>query len=133
MRIGSVDGHVDTPAGAWIERRTALDRREFRARYLRARRPVVISGAAQDWPAMGRFTPEWFRRQHGDAPVRVRGRQARLGDIIDQQLASTEAEPAPYPCTLVDPGAVFAQMTAPHRGSIDSSPTTFAPVPLNTG
>jgi hypothetical protein len=29
--------------------------------------------------------------------------------------------------------AVDAAITAPHRGSIDCSPTTFAPVPLNTG
>ncbi|CNL28142.1 Uncharacterised protein [Mycobacterium tuberculosis] len=29
--------------------------------------------------------------------------------------------------------AVEAAITAPQRGSIDCSPVTFAPVPLNTG
>ena len=29
--------------------------------------------------------------------------------------------------------AVAVHTTAPHRGSIDCRPTTFAPVPLNTG
>jgi len=29
--------------------------------------------------------------------------------------------------------AVRAQTTAPQRGSMDIRPTTFAPVPLNTG
>ena len=29
--------------------------------------------------------------------------------------------------------AVFAEITAPQRGSIDCSAVTFAPVPLNTG
>ncbi len=29
--------------------------------------------------------------------------------------------------------AVAVHTTAPHRGSIDCSPTTFAPVPLKTG
>ena len=38
---------------------------------------------------------------------------------------------APPSSTLM--WAVDAEITAPQRGSIDCSPTTFAPVPLKTG
>ncbi len=38
---------------------------------------------------------------------------------------------APFSSVLM--WAVSAQMTAPHRGSIDCSDSTLAPVPLKTG
>ena len=108
---GATDGQTDATAGRWIDRRDRLGRREFRRDYLRPRRPVVVPGAARDWPASGLFTPEYFRREHAAAAVRVRGRYCRLGELIDQQQASSAARPAPYPCTLVDGSSLLPLLT----------------------
>jgi [protein]-arginine 3-hydroxylase / protease len=43
--------------------------REFYQKYVRPNRPVVLTGIADDWQAMGKWTPEFFRRQHPDAKV----------------------------------------------------------------
>lgn len=90
------------PVSPWVEEVDRLDLRQFRDRYLLPRRPVVVRGALDAWPARHRFTPEFFLEHHADRVVRVRGRQHRLGDIVRQQLESDAAHPAPYPCTLAD-------------------------------
>lgn len=85
-------------ASAWVERRSGLDEREFVERYRDPRRPVVLTDAASDWPLYGRGTPEHFRSRYGEHVVRVRGRDYRLGELIDLLEASTAEHPAPYPC-----------------------------------
>ena len=93
---------------------------------------------------------------------RVQGAQlARLGDVDDERLGPVFVIPPPgflgdeigrelavgrrnrekldtaafsgAPPSSAWMWAVFAQITAPQRGNIESSPTTLAPVPLNTG
>jgi hypothetical protein len=86
----------------WIERVSGITPAEFAERYRDTRRPVILTDALRGWPALERFTPEFFRSQYGDRIVRVRGRERRLDDIITMQMASTAAAPAPYPCTLFD-------------------------------
>ena len=83
-----------------VERVGGLSVGEFVRRYRAPRRPVILTDALKDWPARERFTPEFFRTRYGDLPVKVRGREYRLAEIIDLQRESSVERPAPYPCTL---------------------------------
>lgn len=86
----------------WVDRVSGLDLPAFVTRYRRPRRPVVLTDALQGWRACGRFTPEYFLREHADRVVKFRGRDQRLGTMLEQQLASTAECPGPYPVTLGD-------------------------------
>ncbi|MFQ5718407.1 MAG: cupin-like domain-containing protein [Acidobacteriota bacterium] len=54
-----------------VERRSGLDRDRFAAGYRRPGRPVVLTDVASRWPAMARWTPEFFRAHYGDLEVPV--------------------------------------------------------------
>ncbi|MDN5863896.1 MAG: cupin-like domain-containing protein [Gammaproteobacteria bacterium] len=81
-----------------VERRSALGAREFVAKYLRPRRPVILTDAAAAWPAYNRLTPDHFRRHHGEKRITIEGREWRLDELIDTLEASTQDQPGPYPC-----------------------------------
>jgi len=44
---------------------------DFRDRYLRADRPVVIKAGAKDWIAVQQFSPDLLKQKFGDHPVRA--------------------------------------------------------------
>lgn len=81
-----------------IDRRSKLEPREFMESYLRPRRPVILTDVAADWPAYGRFTPNYFRERHGDKRITVEGREWRLGRLLDTLATTTPDKPGPYPC-----------------------------------
>ncbi|MGD9765777.1 MAG: cupin-like domain-containing protein [Candidatus Binatia bacterium] len=54
-----------------MPRRTAISRAEFQDRYLRPRRAVVLTDLAADWPATGKWTPQYLADTFGDHRVRV--------------------------------------------------------------
>lgn len=83
---------------AWVGRRSDLGYEEFVAQYRDPRRPVVLADAARAWPLHGRATPDYFRGRHGNHVVRVRGKDYRLRELIDELEASTSDSPGPYPC-----------------------------------
>lgn len=94
----------------YIERIAGIGVAEFAARYRRTRRPVVLADALRDWPALKRFTPEFFLRDFAERPVRIRGRNYRLGEVIAMQQASSAESPAPYPCTFSDCADLMADV-----------------------
>jgi len=49
---------------------------EFVSRYVRRSRPVILAGAAKDWPARDRWTPEGLKKRFGDRVVPVIRRQS---------------------------------------------------------
>jgi hypothetical protein len=91
------------PSYAHIEKRPVPPEDEFIERYVCGCRPLVITGLAQDWPALQRWTPEALARDYGHLQVGVqRGRNSdpgfeqnkaahrsneRLGDFIACVLA----------------------------------------------
>lgn len=79
-----------------IDRRDRLDYDSFVNEYLLPARPVVVSNAFPEWKALDKWTPDFFKREHGDKPVRVAGRETRLGDYIDGVVAATPENPCPY-------------------------------------
>lgn len=50
---------------------TELDRAEFLERHYARNRPVLLAGAARDWPAVVRWSPAYLVDQVGDALVEV--------------------------------------------------------------
>jgi histone arginine demethylase JMJD6 len=94
-----------------VERVGSIGVNEFVARYRLPRQPVILTDALRDWPARERFTPEFFQREHGTRPIRIRGRDYRLGEVIELQKASSETNPAPYPCTFSDCRALLPDIS----------------------
>ena len=72
------------------------DRRAYVREYLNAARPVIVQDAIDHWPALGKWTPEFFRTRYGSLEVVAEGRPWKLGELIDRILVSTPENPAPY-------------------------------------
>jgi hypothetical protein len=61
-----------------VERRQGLSADEFLSRYYHGSRPVILTDLAADWPALQRWTAEYFAQAHGDAEIEVQS--GRNGD-----------------------------------------------------
>ena len=79
-----------------IDRRNGLTRSAFEREYALANRPVIITDAINHWPALGCWTPDFFKRHHGGLQVQIDGETLSLAELIDRVEASSETEPAPY-------------------------------------
>jgi len=79
-----------------IDRRAGLSPDQFEREFLRPLRPVVLTDAIAHWPALGRWSPQFFKTEHGDLEIEVDGETMRLGDLVDRIEESTEDSPAPY-------------------------------------
>jgi hypothetical protein len=74
-----------------------LPYREFLAQYLRRNRPVVIEGAAEAWPALGKWRLDFFKERYGPKPVYVGyDTQMPFDAFIDAVKASSVEKPGPY-------------------------------------
>jgi histone arginine demethylase JMJD6 len=83
-------------ATATIERRTDLPPGEFRRRYLHPHRPVVISDGLKAWPALARWSPQFFKDRYAAKQVTAGGNTYPLGKLMDWVMRSTADDPAPY-------------------------------------
>ena len=79
-----------------IEKRAGLSSAEFKRDYVLANRPVVLTDALAEWPALGKWTPEFFAERFPDKEFTMEGRTWRLADFIARVLKSDPANPAPY-------------------------------------
>lgn len=86
-----------------VEKRSHVSRDEFIERYVRGSRPLVLTEAARDWPALARWSPQDLKARFGHLDVEVQAerhgdpqyeqnklahrRQVRLGDFVDQVVA----------------------------------------------
>lgn len=69
---------------------------QFMRDYVAANRPVVIEDAV-DWPALRKWSPEYFRARLGDKDVDVTYRmKMKMGEFVDAVLASSAEQPGPY-------------------------------------
>lgn len=55
-----------------LDRVDHLSMSEFRERYLRAERPVIINGGAADWTAVQKWSPDHLKERFGDLPIKAR-------------------------------------------------------------
>ncbi|SFN18822.1 cupin-like domain-containing protein [Variovorax sp. OV329] len=98
--MSSADGSGRV-AAAWIElERVAASSLSYEAylqRYVRAGRPVVITGVAPEWAAMRKWTPQYFKERFGSKPVAVSYTESMPFDaFIDAVVGSSDARPGPY-------------------------------------
>ncbi len=84
------------PTTRTLERRDRISYEEFERDYLRRNRPVILTGCMNNWPALGKWSPEFFKSAHGSAPVSVAGQDRSLGEFIDMVLASSPEKPCLY-------------------------------------
>jgi hypothetical protein len=65
-----------------VEKRPYPGHDEFVKQYCLGNRPVVLTGLAADWPAMQRWTPQFFKEQYGNVEVEI---QAGRNDDADYE------------------------------------------------
>ncbi len=83
-----------------VEKKYGMSYEEFSKEHLFKSHPVVIGDATREWPALTKFTPDFFREKYGQRKVKVQGQTFALGEFIDLMMTATEENPAPYPCKL---------------------------------
>ena len=83
----------ELPSG--LEVRRNLGQREFEREYLEPMIPAILEDSISDWKARS-WTVQWFKDHYPDKILNIDGKPVRLGDYIDELLASDEDHPAPY-------------------------------------
>jgi hypothetical protein len=86
-----------------VDRRSGLTFEEFVREYREPRRPVILTDAIRDWPALKKWYPEFFKEHYGSTLVTVDGRYGAgkqqpqsLHMLIDRILGSSHTAPGPY-------------------------------------
>jgi histone arginine demethylase JMJD6 len=74
-----------------IERRSGVSTQEFMDKYLYPWQPVVLTDAAAEWPALTRWTLDFFREQFGDRSIRVRRGQKHYKTTVGAHVNYIEA------------------------------------------
>ena len=54
-----------------IPRASCTSPEDFQRRFVAARKPVILSGLVEQWPAFKKWTPEYFQATYGDVVCRV--------------------------------------------------------------
>jgi histone arginine demethylase JMJD6 len=96
------------PAGARtpghrVERRSGLSYKEFIRDHVRGKRPVIITDAATNWPALSKWTPDFFKERFGSIDVNVEGDKQPLGTFMDEVKASRFDRPGRYAYSMSIP------------------------------
>lgn len=91
------------PADVCITRRGDLGYEEFVQKYRNPRVPVILTDAITQWPALSKWSPEFFKARYYSTPVAIAGRYATdnaerrsLGETLDAIVNSSPSKPAPY-------------------------------------
>ncbi len=83
-----------------VDRHSDISRQELLTEYVNKNKPVILTDAAKKWPAVGKWTPDFFKTHYGHISKEVNGRVISLSEQIDLILRSTPEAPAPYPYNL---------------------------------
>jgi histone arginine demethylase JMJD6 len=83
-----------------IDKRTNISQRELMAEYIEPGLPVVLTDATDYWPALGKFTPAFFKERYGHLTKEIKGQTYSMAQVADLILTSSPANPAPYPFNL---------------------------------
>ena len=78
--------------------REKLSYKEFYKNYLKANKPVVIEGAIDDWPALKKWSPRYFKENFPNKKLILRDTNSHteLADFVDMAESATADNPAPY-------------------------------------
>ncbi len=64
--------------------------------YISARRPAVLAGAFEEWPARKTWSLQYLKERYGSFALAIDGQSVAMGEFIGRVLASTPEAPAPY-------------------------------------
>jgi hypothetical protein len=100
-----------------IDRRSNLSKKEFLHEYVLKNRPVILTDAAAQWPALKKWTPQFFKAFYGDRKVPVFERKRAvsvkesvfLRDYIDEITSANFSNRAKYLFSLKIP-KVFPEL-----------------------
>jgi len=68
-----------------VDRRETVDRETFRREYLKPGRPLVLTGLSRAWPALDKWTMDYFKQVAGDKQVPVYdGSKANASKKVNQ-------------------------------------------------
>lgn len=56
---------------ATVDKVSTISRKEFSDSYFTPLKPLIIEDLAKSWPALKKWTPDFFRDQHGSSQVKV--------------------------------------------------------------
>lgn len=84
-------------SSAPIDRHKNLSQKEFLNEYVIPGKPVILTEAANSWPAMKKWTPDFFKSKYGHIEREVRGKKYKIGDYIELMFNSSDENPSPYP------------------------------------
>lgn len=80
-----------------VDKRSNLSHAELLKEYIEPSIPVVLADAVQNWPAMGKFTPQYFKEHYGQVTKTIKGVTYKMADVLDTILENDAAKRAPYP------------------------------------
>ena len=98
------------PSAFTIERRNKLSYEAFAREYLYPLQPVIVTDVLQKWPAMKRWTPEFFKQEFGgmkftlnedrNQPADYKGNEVgseyTMTQFMDRVIESNDEKPVPY-------------------------------------
>ena len=94
-----------------LERVATLTPKEFLHEFVLKGKPVILTEFAKQWPAMGKWTPEFFSTKYGHLSKDVKGVYHTVAEQMELIRSSTEEKPAPYSYNL-DVDLVFPELSA---------------------
>lgn len=83
-----------------VDRRANIGQKELLNEYVLKNKPVIITDVAKKWPAVGKWTPDFFKANYGSITKEVKGRVISLAEQVELIKTSTPEAPAPYPYNL---------------------------------
>ena len=83
-----------------VDRRSGLSQKELLHEYVLADKPVILTDAVKEWKAIGKWTPEFFKKNYPKITKEISGKQYTMAQQMDLIVASTPQQPAPYPYNL---------------------------------
>ena len=108
-----------------LERVSKLTPKEFLHEFVLQAKPVIITDLTKNWPAMGKWTPEFFSKNYGHVTHEVKGVKYTVAQQMELIKTSTEEKPAPYAYNLnVD--TVFPELAADLKPSLLGRSDRFA-------
>lgn len=114
---------ADVSRGIPVVRWGECDRSNYIREHLDGLKPAIVQGALDHWPALGKWTPEFFRDRYGHLQVTVDGARWQLAALIQLICASSPEKPAPYlrnqplptwPCELLADISPLPECTRPN-------------------
>ena len=80
-----------------IDKRSNLSQKELYNEYIKPGIPVVLKDATKNWKAMGKITPEFFKKNYPSVSKKIGDVSYKMSDYVDMMMAPTGGTPVPYP------------------------------------